>query len=34
MNFVQSSEEDFDDIGLTRFGNNCVLKLLAEVKAI
>ena len=29
--FVQSDAEDFDDLGLTKFGKKCVLKILKEV---
>ena len=32
--FVQSDAEDFDDIGLTKFGKKRVLKILAEVKTV
>ena len=34
LEFVQSDAEDFNDIGLTKFGKKRVLKLLAEVKVI
>ena len=34
LQFVQSDVEDFDDIGLTKFGKKHVLKLLAQVKAV
>ena len=34
LEFIQSDAEDYDDIGLTKFGKKRVLKLLAEVKAV
>ena len=34
LEFVQSDAEDYDDIGLTKFGKNRVLKILTEVKTV
>ena len=32
--FSQSDEEDFDDLGLTKFGKKRILKILPEIKIV
>ena len=34
LEFVQSDTEDFNDIGLTKFGKKRVLKILVEIKTV